>query len=1099
MRRQVLVLSLMAVVAVAVSFGLWRSSPERTGAAGPVPTLQPFSPDLTLSGFTAGASFGLGNSNISLTKGFNVRGTRISLPWIFASSEFGIPLDMDSPIDGTIIGSVVATLDAQCNSSPNFADDIMAKKTPAPPTPLVPYDWVKYSTKVQLPAGAYGQGDSWLTPLVPPYPWIMRQSAYADNFWLGGNTAVGVSVHLNTVFTSVPWSPNGAAQTVTTRNGGDSRAWNASTDGTCIDSPQNSTSYTNTNIQPPLQGDSGGPCDSATGLCADAGIYGMWTNDEVDVGLNSSTTVPVTKHVVNNGPDAGNFVDHWDTQVLNSSPATITAAWANPNPGEDAVSIDRPLNSLAAGVDTPLAENLSITCGASAGQGMVVLKNDLWPVVTATTSTTKDYYADDNNAVFVVKVVCGTAGTPTTVDKAVLWIKPTAVVTPTGGLSSAPNGAKLNLKMGEAATVTLREIKVNNAASAVTGNETLEAEVADVATSDVDTLSLAWDSTVLANGNSVASPACAGSMADEDCIAFSFSEPPGQSDVVSTLHIDCPATGTLPGHYSVVVNGTDAPAWPLVEAKPQDNSQRVAITVNCWPGSGTGQMAPDGKDDGAGLYTRWIISEANPDSRAQLGVPPAMATMVAPYAIPPVGPSFPSDTGPDSKLQQPIGGYVERTVELGCFWIDANGCTTAGAQPCDGSLVGSGHPADGYIDAAESRQDADMPAGIDPDGDCLPVSTLAQPGHAVDLPDVGGNCAPVPYDLSVVTTNSIAKDHDCDGLPDGIEKAWGSNPLLADSDSDGANDFVEMFQFTNPVNPDTDGDGFLDAPSGVYGDNTVANYGAVAKARDNCPSVYNPDQLNSDSHLRVGGSTIPGGKASNPNKDKMGDACDPDNDNDGLPNAVETFMSTDPLNRDSNGDHCLDGSQVLLSSNPYPQTCPTSLTVLQAGLFRACHWNTGTDRFAGAAAQNLDPDGDGFDCSTLPDGGVTKDPDNDNGPLSGLDGKTEVNDIVEIECYNTNPANDDTDGDGCYDYVQINDVNGSGIVDVGDVLLVAKRAAGTVLPNVASDKIFDVNCDGKYNIGDTLQVAKNQCSVHGNLGGCGSAVTSPCKLALKTN
>ena len=48
---------------------------------------------------------------------------------------------------------------------------------------------------------------------------------------------------------------------------------------------------------------------------------------------------------------------------------------------------------------------------------------------------------------------------------------------------------------------------------------------------------------------------------------------------------------------------------------------------------------------------------------------------------------------------------------------------------------------------------------------------------------------------------------DCDGLVDGIERAWGSNPLVADSDGDGATDFVEMFQYTNPLNPDTDGDG----------------------------------------------------------------------------------------------------------------------------------------------------------------------------------------------------------------------------------------------------------------------------------------------------
>ncbi len=111
---------------------------------------------------------------------------------------------------------------------------------------------------------------------------------------------------------------------------------------------------------------------------------------------------------------------------------------------------------------------------------------------------------------------------------------------------------------------------------------------------------------------------------------------------------------------------------------------------------------------------------------------------------------------------------------------------------------------------------------VDDDGDCLMAAAYAQPSHpvdAVDEPTGAATTAPgwVHYseDPNVVIHDTAA-DQDCDGLVDGVEKAWGSNPQLADSDGDGAPDFVEMFQQSNPLNPDTDGDGFKDEPVPTY-------------------------------------------------------------------------------------------------------------------------------------------------------------------------------------------------------------------------------------------------------------------------------------------
>jgi hypothetical protein len=68
--------------------------------------------------------------------------------------------------------------------------------------------------------------------------------------------------------------------------------------------------------------------------------------------------------------------------------------------------------------------------------------------------------------------------------------------------------------------------------------------------------------------------------------------------------------------------------------------------------------------------------------------------------------------------------------------------------------------------------------------------------------------------------------------------------------------------------------------------------GVVGRA-DNCDSVANPDQVDSDG-------------------DGQGDACDDDDDNDGVPDAVEAVLGTDRLKADSDGDGKADGQDACL-------------------------------------------------------------------------------------------------------------------------------------------------------------------------------------------
>lgn len=71
----------------------------------------------------------------------------------------------------------------------------------------------------------------------------------------------------------------------------------------------------------------------------------------------------------------------------------------------------------------------------------------------------------------------------------------------------------------------------------------------------------------------------------------------------------------------------------------------------------------------------------------------------------------------------------------------------------------------------------------------------------------------------------------------------------------------------------------------------------VDDGTDNCPNAVNADQIDTD-------------------EDELGDACDADDDNDGLTDTEEAELGTDPLKQDTDGDGWSDREEIDAGTDP---------------------------------------------------------------------------------------------------------------------------------------------------------------------------------------
>jgi CSLREA domain-containing protein len=181
---------------------------------------------------------------------------------------------------------------------------------------------------------------------------------------------------------------------------------------------------------------------------------------------------------------------------------------------------------------------------------------------------------------------------------------------------------------------------------------------------------------------------------------------------------------------------------------------------------------------------------------------------------------------------------------------------------------------------------------------------------------------------------------------------------------------------------------------------------------------------NTDATPLDNGPMVPGDDVTIVYSDLLLDACDPDDDNDGLSDGDEATgalcggKGTNALILDSDGDHLADGWECAHGSDP----------------------TNATSRFMGTGNADADTD--------------------------------HVIDLWEQRGYNGSSTSTDTDADGCADLVELASVDDNLSVGDADRPAVARRALGIWGYDQAQDYVLDTDKNGTVGDSDRLFVAR---------------------------
>lgn len=311
---------------------------------------------------------------------------------------------------------------------------------------------------------------------------------------------------------------------------------------------------------------------------------------------------------------------------------------------------------------------------------------------------------------------------------------------------------------------------------------------------------------------------------------------------------------------------------------------------------------------------------------------------------------------------------------------DADGVFTKyenynGGTPEDDDTDGDGKP--DYLDIDDDNDSLEtVSESPDPDGN----------GNPSDAKDSDGDGKPDYLDDKDDTP--VDTDTDKDGLTDKQETALGTDPTKADTDGDGINDKVEVgANVSTPL--DTDGDGKINALDTDDDNDGVLtkyeNYNGGTPENDDTDGDGKPDYLDEDDDLD-GIAT----KSENADPNGDGDPSDAkDSDGDGIPDYLDNYDDTSN-NQDTDKDGLTDAQEALIGTDP----------------------------------NKADSDGDGVpdkvEVGANPN--APRDTDGD-GKIDALDTDDDNDGILtKFENYNGGtPTDDDTDNDGIPDYLDADD------------------------------------------------------------------------------
>jgi Bacterial TSP3 repeat len=177
----------------------------------------------------------------------------------------------------------------------------------------------------------------------------------------------------------------------------------------------------------------------------------------------------------------------------------------------------------------------------------------------------------------------------------------------------------------------------------------------------------------------------------------------------------------------------------------------------------------------------------------------------------------------------------------------------------------------------------------------------------------------LPAATAIATQRAADRaDDDKDGLTNAEEDAAGTDPNLADTDEDGLTDGEETTDVgTSPLSADTDGDGVLDGDEVAQGTNPLDGIAAAPTAE--APAVEETPAAEPTAAEAV---AAPGDSDGDGLEDaievELGtDPADLDTDDDGLTDGDEYYVyQTGTRNPDSDGDGVVDGEEIANGTNP---------------------------------------------------------------------------------------------------------------------------------------------------------------------------------------